>query len=669
MSAYSLLKRWGRGNRVIILKGLGIPCLICLFLAALPQIKSYAAKDGGGQQLTEPESWVLGQITQGREADLKKGFGEEEGKHRLSAGFLEKLLAGGFKTVRVPHQGVKIANAIIDDPLNLEYTEVDYPLSLSHCIFKKPVTFQESYFKKDLAFIGSKFLNSANFKGIKVEGSVFCNDVLFEREGLWCDAKIGKKFHAQGVEFRSKAEKADFNGMKVESNAYLTSAKFSGPVDFGLVHIGRQFNMNKAEFFNAKETVNFISLKVDQIAYFKGVRFHGPVDFAIAQIGIQFNADAAEFLNPDKLANFSGIKVGNTIYFQGAQFHGPAKFEFAEIGVNFRATGAGFLNACQAKNLSKMKVGHKVFLNGAIILCNLDMSYGEFYDLEINGSLKDDHAEPQVSVNLPMLKLRGAVVQRDLKIANVKIGELDASYMQVKGRALFDNVEIDTLADFRNSAFQSLYFTKVKWPATDKVKKIRNVYLGELTYSSIDIDKQGGGDLSQDDFRKIKEFIEASPFNSQTYVQLESFLKRIGKEAWANQVFIRMRDRELSEKMPWWDPRRWLEWFFWGVLAGYGRAPFRVFFISMVLIILGAILYDPEHLQPRNPPGGRKTSRSMIIRFFISLDRFLPVELGLAQKWDVSSVNFFVWLYFHLEQVLGWILIPIALASIYTQIK
>ncbi|MHB9072660.1 MAG: hypothetical protein ACYC6G_03965 [Desulfobaccales bacterium] len=655
--------------RVYISIGLGIPFLICLFLAAPPQIKSCAAQDTGRQQLTEPETWVLGQIAQGQEADLKKRFGADDKKRLLTAGFLEKLLVGGFKTVRVPHQGVKITHAIIDDPLNLEYAEVDYLLSLSHCLFKKPVTFQETSFKKDLAFTGSVFLNTANFKGVKVEGSLFCNDVLFEREGLWCDAKIGKNFHAQRVEFRSNAGRADFNGMNVESSAFFTSAKFYGPVDFGIVHIGRQFNINKAEFFHAKETVNFISFKVDQIAYFKGVRFHGPVDFAIAQIGIQFNADAAEFLNPDKLANFSGIKVGNTIYFQGAQFHGPAKFEFAEIGVNFRATGAGLLNACQAKNLSKMKVGHKVFLNGAIILCNLDMSYGEFYDLEINGSRKDIDAESPSCINLPLITLKGTVVQRDLKIANVRIGELDASCMQVKGLTLFDNVEIDTLADFRNSAFQNIYFTKVKWPATDKIKKTRKLYLGELTYSSINIDKQGGGDLTQDDFRKVKELIGASPFNSQTYVQLEGFFKRIGKESWANQIFILMRDRELSEKMRWWDPRRWLEWFFWGVLAGYGRAPFRVFFISMVLIILGAILYDPEHLQPRDPPRGRKTSRSIILRFFISLDRFLPVELGLGKKWDASATNFFIWLYFHLELILGWILIPIALASIYTQIK
>ena len=107
MSVYSLLKRWGRANRTIILKGLGIPFLICLFLAALPQINSYAAKDGGGQQLTEPESWVLGQVTQGREADLKKGFGEEERKRRLSAGFLENLLTGGLQTRAGPSSGGK----------------------------------------------------------------------------------------------------------------------------------------------------------------------------------------------------------------------------------------------------------------------------------------------------------------------------------------------------------------------------------------------------------------------------------------------------------------------------------------------------------------------------------------------------------------------------------
>jgi hypothetical protein len=160
-----------------------------------------------------------------------------------------------------------------------------------------------------------------------------------------------------------------------------------------------------------------------------------------------------------------------------------------------------------------------------------------------------------------------------------------------------------------------------------------------------------------------------SYFNTQMYVQLEAFFKRIGREDWANQVYIRMHDRDLEENLRWYDPVRWLEWLFWGRLAGYGKKPFRVFFVSLALIILGACLFDPEHLAEHPKSTGGRRFRSMLLRFFISLDRFLPIELGLAKNWDAKSRHFPVWLYFHLQHILGWILIPIALASIYTQIK
>ena len=119
----------------------------------------------------------------------------------------------------------------------------------------------------------------------------------------------------------------------------------------------------------------------------------------------------------------------------------------------------------------------------------------------------------------------------------------------------------------------------------------------------------------------------------------------------------------------WYDPRRWLEWFFWGKIAGYGRAPFRVFFLGLAFIILGACLFNPVYLKENQIPHEGKRYRSVFIRLFISLDRFLPIELGLAKNYDVQDRSFFVWLYFFLHQVLGWILIPIGLASIYSQLK
>jgi len=655
-----------RSLSVIVIPPAAAVAGVLLLFFCLAVIPGNAAGHPDKRQLTESERWVLSQVHEGREADLERQFGEQRQMRRLRAPFLEKLISGGFDRSRIPPRGIQIAHASIDGPVNLDYSEVDYPLSLSHCLFQHPVTCQESHFKKDLTLSGSRFLQAADFKGIKVDGNLLCNDAVFEQGSSWSDGKIGEKFHALRTIFRSRDAKADFYALKVGTNAFLTSAAFHGPVDFGLLHVGRQFNINKAEFFHTTSTVNFISARVEQIAYLKEVRFHGPVDFAIAHIGMQFNADDAEFLCPDKMANFSGIKVGNTIFFQRAKFHGPVKFEFADIGVNFRGTGAGFLHPDQTKNFSKMKVSQKLFLDQSTIRGTLDLSYSDFYDLDLQGLIAGDHND---SVLLSRLNLKGALVRRELKIAQVGMAELDAGNLQVKGPTQFNHVDITTQADFRNSVFQSLDFQEMTWPAQDQKTEIRKVFLNDMSYNSISIDKPDNSDYDQKNFLAIKDFLEASPFNTQSYLQAEAFFKRIGREPWAKAIFIRMHDRDLAEKLSWWDPRRWLEWFFWGLLAGYGRAPFRVIFISLLLIAIGALVYDPEYLHEERRPRAGKTHKSVIMRCFLSLDRFLPVDLGLGKHWDCRAQHFIIWLYFHLELILGWILIPIALASIYTQIK
>ncbi len=670
MSAFSRSTKWDSLKRLVCFKVLGIFFLLILHLAFQPQSAICAAKAGEELPLTEQERWVLGQVTAGDEADLQQAFGREDERRRLSAVFLKKLLRGDFKDIRIPHQGVQIAHAVIVGPLNLKDLEIDYPLSLSHCRFEDQVTFAEGRCKKNLVLNDSIFLKSAQFNGIKIGGSVFCQRTVFLGESLWRDAKIEDKFFAPEVEFRSPEGKADFNTMKVGTNAHFISATFSGPVDFGLAHIGRQLNMNEAAFLNKTKTAYFSDMIVDQIAYFKKARFYGPVNFVIVRIATQFVADGAEFLNEDQLVNFSGFRVGSTIFFRGAQFWGPVKFEHAKIAVNFRATGARLLNPFKAKNFSRMKVGQKLFMNDVTILGDIDLSYGEFYDVEISGA--KEVGESDQARGIEKLNLRGMLVQRELTVADEVIAELDASSMQVKGPALFRNIEIISKADFRNSSFQGLDFQQVRWPHKEIKKNVRNVCLSDLTYSSISIDRSENvddRDYSDKDFEAIKAFVEASPFNTQTYVQLEEFYKRIGKESWAKEVFIRRHDRELAEKMQWYDPRRWLEWFFWGRLAGYGRAPFRVFFISLAIIILGAFLFDPEYLTENKKSAEGRTYKSMLIRFFLSLDRFLPIELGLAKNWDAKANRFLIWFYFHLQQILGWILIPIALASIYTQIK
>ena len=93
------------------------------------------------------------------------------------------------------------------------------------------------------------------------------------------------------------------------------------------------------------------------------------------------------------------------------------------------------------------------------------------------------------------------------------------------------------------------------------------------------------------------------------------------------------------------------------------------FSLALAFIILGACLFDPFFLREGKISYEGRTYKFVAIRFFISLDRFLPIDLGLAKHWDPQSCHFLVWLYFFMQQTIGWILIPIALASIYSQIR
>ena len=585
--------------------------LILLVIGLPPEARS-AATAPDDQQLSEPEAWVLKQVKEGKAADLAEKFGPEEQRRQVAAGFLKKLLAEAFKGEAIPYQGVQLAHAvIIDGPLDLSSLAIKYPLTLSHCLFTDDVTLAKSHCHKDLSLAGSTFLKSADFRGIKVDGRVNIEHAVFEGECLWVDADVSEKFLANGAEFRSVDRKADFRTINVATEAYFIGAKFYGPVDFELAHIGVRLNMNQAEFFHKTAPASFLALTVDKYALFNGAIFHGPVSFVIAQIGIQFWADGAEFLYPEVTqaefldpeepgADFRSIKTGNSIFFRKAVFQGPVRFEFAEIGLNFRATGAKF--ACNPKSFSQMKVGQEVFLDNVTINCDVDLSYGEFHDVVISGTVPEGRTVQESSMSIPRLTLNGVQVQRDLTIADARIGELLASNVYVKGPALFSNLAIRNLADFRHSSFAAMNFQKVAWPQPTKEqgKLVRKICLNELTYSSLSIDRQEDkdhrGDYQERDFDAISRFIENSPFNTQTYVQLEAFFKRIGKEDWANKAFIRMQDRDLEENLHWYDPVRWLEWLFWGRLAGYGKKPFRVFFISLSLILLGAYLFDPEYL-------------------------------------------------------------------------
>jgi hypothetical protein len=269
-------------------------------------------------------------------------------------------------------------------------------------------------------------------------------------------------------------------------------------------------------------------------------------------------------------------------------------------------------------------------------------------------STLNEAAEKQAVVSF---NLQGTLVNRDLKIQNIKIGELMANSCQVKGTATFEGLEINSMADFQNSNLRDLKFiNSTKFPERD------NLRLDGLTYDSIFVDKPG-------DYQKVNDLLNRSRFNPQNYLQLESCCKRSGQEKFGNQVFIGMKDQELAQKV-WWNPGRWLIKFFWGWLAGYGREPLQVLWISLGLVALGALMFNPRYLKENKRPASGGFCRSVLVRLILSLDQFLPaVDMGLAKYWHAAANPFYIWAYFAFLQISGYILVPIGLAAIYTQIK
>lgn len=86
------------------------------------------------------------------------------------------------------------------------------------------------------------------------------------------------------------------------------------------------------------------------------------------------------------------------------------------------------------------------------------MSFGDFYDLKINGAYRDAKQGNQRNADTRHLRLIGTLVQRNLTIANVNIDELKAGQMQVKGYTTINKAHINKLADFRNTSLQTLIF-------------------------------------------------------------------------------------------------------------------------------------------------------------------------------------------------------------------
>lgn len=654
-----------------------------------------------GGPMTEQEEFIVSEIRGGRPADLMKRFvlsriAEDKGiinineiglsgylsylnnlseKHeeefieeygeklKIRSGFLVKLFAGGFDGVKINRLGVLIANAIIIGELDLSDIEIYDNVILFGCIFKDNVICRDAFFKKHLFFNKVSFIKGVDFHRLKVGRNFFLKKSEFHGISDFIGLKVERDINATEAKF---FQDAIFTGMEIRRNVFLTKAIFNGKTDFLYSSIDGLLNADDTKFLNVDELLNFKSINVGREAFFRGAEFYSETDFGGANISGQFSAENAIFYNKEKRTNFNNMKVMQSAFFKGTEFHGPVDFGGILIGGELTLEKAKLMNFAQ---LNSMRIGGHLFLRESVfeddadfVSSNINGDFNAKYSkfkgtnkllfnsIKIGKNAFFDYSEFFCPVDFMHAHINGLFTLQETVFhskENIKFNNAI-----VKGSVFFNKSEFNGELDLSFCDFNCIEFVDVNF---------KRINLEGMTYKDIYAGK---------DFKNLIALLEKSPYQAQTYKQLEFFLDGQGHKREADEVFIKGKERELSQ-ISWWNPTKWVTFLFWGKLVGYGRNPARVLFLIVPLLVAGTYLFSPEfssefiksHQYVNSFP-------PWIIKMILSLDRFLPgVDLGLAKHWQPQNLSLSIWLYWYALKISGWITIPIALAAIYTKIK
>ncbi|MFN2622536.1 MAG: hypothetical protein ABR611_06790 [Chthoniobacterales bacterium] len=555
------------------------------------------------------------------------------------------------------HRGVLVVGARIDGELDLQFVQLAVPLAFFYCAFPKGLN-----------------LRLSNLHSLVMQGS---HAVYLAAAFIRVERTIYLR-----------------NGFKVTGKVALGGASIDGDLDCG-----------SGLFLNP----GGISLDADgarilgDVILRDGFKSEGEVNLIGASIGGTLDCEKGLFFNKGKPAlTADGIKVSGSVFLRnGFKSQGEVNFNGASVGGNFECSDARFSNrGGRALIASSIKAGSNVLFSRRFA------ALGEvrLVNASISGSLDCDHGLFS-HIHGYALVADNMKVERDIYLRGG---------CKLKGRASFVNTDVGrhfqwrdvctpekTILDLRSAKIKTLWDDKKSWPRKDQILLQGFVY-EELFHSSpsdsvdridwLDRQQTEAEDLPADATRAEKR-----AFFAQPYEQLAAVLRKAGLEDDANQILI-----EKNKRMAKWTSfgrSRWLWYRVLGPPISFGYRPGTTFFVSLVLILLGAAifgigfqtkLFSPAHEDAYKKENGLSTEevRDNYPRFnsivysaetFVPLVKFYQAEywlpdanrgrvllrVGFIKLTSGGCVRAYLW--FH--TVLGWTLTSFWVAGLTGVIK
>ncbi len=275
-----------------------------------------------------------------------------------------------------------------------------------------------------------------------------------------------------------------------------------------------------------------------------------------------------------------GMKVEAGVLLRaGFQSSGRVRLIGGHVGGNLDCGGGMFLGGDgEALLADGVKVAGSVLLNQGFCA----KGHVRFLGAQIGGNLSCDLAQ---FIHPGKDALTGDRIKVD---GNVFLNE----GMHVEGRVAFPSALIhgffvwhgiskpqDATLDLRSARIGTLWVGRESWPQPG------NLHLHGLTYDLLD-DRHTLDAPTWITFLRLQP---QRPFRPQPYEQLAAVLRKDGLDGDAKKVqYAKELDRGRSSKLTW----SQIPWYrIFGPLIGYGYKPWRAFWLSVFVVVLGCLLF------------------------------------------------------------------------------
>ena len=350
-------------------------------------------------------------------------------------------------------------------------------------------------------------------------------------------------------------------------------------------------------------------------------RFNGGVNLSKCIFENGFSIAGSSFA---EAVNGVAMKVGRDASLREAVFRGPVDFTQVEILGTLMADGASFLNRDAPVEFGGLKAAGNVFFTNSIFAGPAHFQYGHIAD---------------------NFRMDGSRFTNTSALANFEA-------IKVGGVASFSGASFAGYVSLKDAHFHTLHLTDVDWPT--------HSYGEWLWLNGMNFQRVVAG-TEKDSSRNLLVLVDRAAhrtaYSSDIYSGPAEFYRREGYAGQANQFFIAQKRREREEVL---QGAQWCWSLFLDLFVGYGRSPERALCWSGAIILFGMWVFRPHLMEARTT--NLKTDHYS--PFWYSMDMFLPlIKLQDAEMWKPRDDARFARFWSRLHTMLGWALIPIAVAA------